>query len=169
MSRPSNTSASSLASDLGELNMDEKQFKTLAEELDPETIRNLLLNLNIIVPDSASVAFEYLEHLRKITPQVDIGISRSFSLDDIPLNTEAEDANILSPAYSAPSMNTMSPPPRSSMSRSSVSEVSVDKKFLKELQKERKKTLKAQAKEEKKYLKELQKQEKKLRKSTQIS
>lgn len=144
--------------------MDEKKFKALAQELDAETIRNILLQINQFVPDSASVAFEFLER-QKAGAFAGSKRNRSFSLDDL-TSTGLEDglSNQLGASCAAVSVGDLSASfgtvqmragntdsLRSTRSLSAA--VFGDKKQLKKLEKESQRFRKLQQKEEKKQLK----------------
>eukprot|EP00040_Diaphanoeca_grandis_P015930 m.81908 g.81908 ORF g.81908 m.81908 type:complete len:128 (+) comp25467_c0_seq1:273-656(+) len=62
--------------------LDEKDFKQLAQELDADTLRNLLLQINYAVPDAASVSLEFLASQGQLSEDRLI-MRRSFSLDNL--------------------------------------------------------------------------------------
>lgn len=153
--------------------MDEKKFKALAQELDAETIRNILLQINQFVPDSASVAFEFLER-QKAGAFAGSKRNRSFSLDDLTstglvdgmsnqlgASCAAVSVGDLSASFGTVQMRSGSTTSRTSArslsasDRLSTASVDVfgDKKQLKKLEKESLRFRKLQQKEEKKQLK----------------
>lgn len=170
--------------------MDEKRFKALAQELDAETIRNILLQINHFVPDSASVAFEFLER-QKAGAFAGSKRNRSFSLDDLTsfgLYGDDGESNRLGTSYAAVSVGDVSGTfgtatllrhqsggsissarrPISSGDRLSTGSADVfgDKRQLKKLEKESKRFVKLQQKEEKKQLKALAKTAKSKKKAS---
>lgn len=161
--------------------MDEKRFKALAQELDAETIRNILLQINHFVPDSASVAFEFLER-QKAGAFAGSKRNRSFSLDDLTsfgLYGDDGESNRLGTSYAAVSVGDVSGTfgtatllrhqsggSISSARRPISSGVFGDKRQLKKLEKESKRFVKLQQKEEKKQLKALAKTAKSKKKAS---
>jgi len=75
--------------------LSEKGFKDLADELDAATLRELLLDINTIVPDSASVALGFIQ--QNVPQSLTVGQAsnsdagrpraRSFSFDQLTLST----------------------------------------------------------------------------------
>jgi len=139
---------------------DEKEFKQLAVELDGDTLRNLLLQINHALPDAASVSLEFLAKRNQLGgPQGPL--KRSFSLNSL-VNTDGmllggEQITRLPTIESlAQSMSTLSTEnqPTGRKASKAIKQAEKEKKAeMKEKQAEKKKLLKAKEKEDKKLLK----------------